>query len=590
MTIVEDVYEPLPLYRDVFRENFRDNAGKFLEDLVAKSGVDLAANASTVRDVCALAAQLEKAETARAGWGWAIGLSLVGLVAIAIGVIANVSEGGEVANGFIALMLAGGAAVLALLFGVFIPRHRHYDEVAKAVKVRLEARKAVAWEQMAPLNALFDWGDAARIIEKTVPRLQFDPFFTEGRLSELHDLFGWSDAFNDGKSVLGAQSGEINGNPFVFGRLLQMDWGCKTYSGSREVSWLETERDADGKTRLVRRTQTLTAYVTKPIPQYSQDVLLIYGNDAAPNLTFTRNPSSLSSDGNGFFARARLKGQVKSLERFSRNLDDEYGYTIMGNREFEALFETRDRSDEVEYRLLFTPLAQKQMLALLRDKSVGYGDDFSFIKAHKINVVRAHHLADADLDTDPAKFADFDFESVKSKFLSFCENYFKATYFALAPLLSIPLYQQTRTHADIYKDVSGRRSSFWEHESLANYLGENRFRHPLSVTRNILKTTVSRRDGDVSTVAVTAHGFRTESRVDVVSVRANNGRSYDVSVEWDEYLPVSRTSEIRASEREGLTKPQFSEALRTSEDWQNFFRSWGTDVAGAAFRRSIVGF
>ena len=135
-----------------------------------------------------------------------------------------------------------------------------------------------------------------------------------------------------------------------------------------------------------------------------------------------------------------------------------------------------------------------------------------------------------------------------------------------------------------------RSSSFWEHESLANYLGENRFRHPLSVTRNILKTCVSRRSGDVATIAVTAHGFRTERRTDIVPVRANNGRTYDVSVEWDEYLPVSNTTEIHASEREGLSKPQFDEALRTSEDWQRFFRSWGTDGARAAFRRSIVSF
>ena len=262
----------------------------------------------------------------------------------------------------------------------------------------------------------------------------------------------------------------------------------------------------------------------------------------------------------------------------------------MGNREFEALFETRDRSDEVEYRLLFTPLAQKQMLALLKDRTVGYGDDFSFVKAHKINVIRAAHLAEADLDTNPAKFADYDFWSVKTTFLAFCENYFKSTYFALAPLLSIPLYQQTRTPADIYRDVYSRRSSFWEHESLANYLGEPRFRHPLSVTRNILKTQVARRDGDVATLAVTAHGYRTERRVDVVSVRANNGHHYDVDVEWEEYLPVSQTSEIRATEREGLTKPAFDAALRSSEDWQNFFRSWGADSAQAAFRRSIVSF
>ncbi len=110
------------------------------------------------------------------------------------------------------------------------------------------------------------------------------------------------------------------------------------------------------------------------------------------------------------------------------------------------------------------------------------------------------------------------------------------------------------------------------------------------MTRNILKTQVTRRENEVATVAVTAYGYRTEKRVDVVSVRANNGRYYDVDVEWDEYLPVSQTTDIRATEREGLSKPDFDVALQTSEDWQNFFRSWGADAARAAFRRSIVSF
>jgi hypothetical protein len=576
LTIAEDVYEPLPLYRDVFREKFRENAEAFFAELVTKSGVDAAANAVVVRDVNAIAAQLAKAEASRAGWGWAIGLTIAALIALAVAFFVVASDGGEDAAGTLALIGGGAVALLPLLFGVFIPKRRHYDEVAKAIQERLEKRKAVAWAQMAPLNALFDWSDAARIIERTVPRLSFDPYFTQGRLSELHDLFGWSDEFNDGKSVLGAQSGEINGNPFVFGRLLQMNWGVKTYSGSREVSWTETERDADGKLRTVRRYQTLTAYVSKPIPEYSQDVLLIYGNDAAPKLTFTRTPSGLSDASDGFFGRMRMKSQVKSLERFSRNLDDQYGYTIMGNREFEALFETRDRSDEVEYRLLFTPLAQKQMLALLRDKSVGYGDDFSFIKAHKINVVRAHHLADADLDTDPAKFADFDFESVKSKFLSFCENYFKATYFALAPLLSIPLYQQTRTHEEIWKGVVGPRpASFWEHEAIANYHGDASFRHPQSVTRNILKTRLVRREGGESTVAVTAYGFRGEGRTDYVSVYGGDGDWHDVAVDWTEYLPVERTSEMCLSEGDGAT---------------DGFRARAQASGASAFRRSILSY
>ena len=70
MTIVEDVYEPLPLYRDVFRAKFRENAEAFFADLAAQSGVDTEANAATVRGVRAIAAELDRAESARAGWGW----------------------------------------------------------------------------------------------------------------------------------------------------------------------------------------------------------------------------------------------------------------------------------------------------------------------------------------------------------------------------------------------------------------------------------------------------------------------------------------------------------------------------------------
>lgn len=588
MTAPQDVYEPLPLYRDVFRESFRNNAEEFFGALKDRSGIDTDANAKTAAETREAEARLAGEESARAAWGWGIGFSVAALAAAVLGAGSVISDDGD--PGVLAAIAVGAILVLWFMIGLCIPRRRAHADAANAERARVEELKALAWSQMAPLNALFDWDAPARIIGKTVPALKFDPFFTEGRLAELHDSFGWDDSFNDGKSVLGAHSGEINGNPFVFARLLQMGWGLKIYSGSRTVSWTELERGADGKMRMVHRSQTLTATVSKPIPEYSEDVILIYGNDAAPNLCFTREPSSLSSAGDGFFGRLRKNGAIKSLERFSRNLDDEYGYTIMGNREFEALFETKDRSDEVEYRLLFTPLAQKQMLELIKDREIGFGDDFSFEKRRKINIIRADHLRQADLDTDPAKFADFDFQAAHGKFVGFCEQFFKSTWFALAPLLSIPLYSQTRTHENIYKGIIDRRSCFWEHESLANYLGEKRFRHPDSVTRNILKTRIANRDGDVATLEVTASGFRTVRRVDAVSVTANNGRSYLVEVPWDEYLPVSRTSPVHATEREGLSLTEFRTALQTSEDWQAFFRNWNADSARAAFRRSIVSF
>lgn len=50
---------------------------------------------------------------------------------------------------------------------------------------------------------------------------------------------------------------------------------------------------------------------------------------------------------------------------------------------------------EVEFRLLFTPVAQTQMLNLMKDTKVGYGDVFTFIKQRKVNVLMSEHLSDA---------------------------------------------------------------------------------------------------------------------------------------------------------------------------------------------------
>ena len=48
----------------------------------------------------------------------------------------------------------------------------------------------------------------------------------------------------------------------------------------------------------------------------------------------------------------------------------------------------------------------------------------------------------------------------------------KTNYFALAPLLCVPMYQQIRPQSAIYGNDMPRRSSFWEHEALANFWGK----------------------------------------------------------------------------------------------------------------------
>ncbi len=565
--MIDDVYEPLARYQNEFREKFaRLTREKFLE-LTKASGVDVAANRQKVHEIKALQVQADSAHTKKICYGCLIAFGF--LAAIGLGFWAMGSEGDPNARyGYM-------GALLGVAVGIgFIPLYCSASEILAKLKARIEQKKMEAWRQLEPLNRLYTWDITVKLIEATVPRLQFDPYFTAQRLADLGRIYGWDDSFNDGKSILFAQSGVINGNPFVFGDYLDMEWGSETYTGTKEISWTEWETGSDGKRHRVSRRATLHASVTKPIPVYSTQKFLVYGNDAAPNLTFSRRPTTLSGAEDGLFTNLRMKWTVSRLQAKSRNLDDDSKYTLMGNHDFEALFRTTDRNHEVEYRLLFTPVAQIQMLALLKDKTVGYGDDFAFIKQHKINLLFARHLSEMKLDTDPAQFRDWDWDRAASDFIVFNENYFKSVYFALAPLLAIPLYQQTRTHEDIWKGVitPGTQASFWEHEALANYHGEKQFEHPACITRNILKTRVVSRTSGVSRSTVTAYGYKGVNRVDYQDVHGGDGKWHKVPVEWIEYLPVQRTSDLAVSEG-GKNSDFFSRTFDAS--------------SASVFRRSI---
>ena len=569
--MIEDVYEPLARYRDEFCQKFATLTREKFNELTARSGVDVKANRALVAEIKHLQKQADSARTKKTCYGCLMAIGFVCAVVALIGAIA-MNDTDAQAEGWCIIGIVAGLA----LGIVMIPLFSAVVKLLASLESSIAAKKEIAWKQMEPLNNLYTWDVTVKLIEATVPRLEFDPYFTADRLASLHGQFGWDDSFNDGKSMIFAQSGVINGNPFVFGHYLDMEWGEKTYEGSKEISWMEWEEGIDGKRHRVRRYETLRAHVTKPIPVFSEQKLLVYGNDAAPNLSFSRQPSGLTGKEGELWSSIRKKWRLSRLKAYSRNLTDDSNFTLMSNHEFETWFHAKDRDNEVEFRLLFTPVAQTQMLNLMKDAAVGYGDDFTFIKQKKVNVLFSQHLNEATIDTDPARFHSWDYDAAAACFFSFNERYFKDAYFSLAPLLAIPLYQQIRTHEEIWKGViDGRASAFWEHEAVANYHGEGKFKHPNCITRSILKTQVVQRDDGESTIAVTAYGYRGEKRVDYKEVYGGDGRWHEVPVPWTEYLPVQRTSNMYLSER-GTPSDLFRQRAAASRE--------------SAFRRSILSY
>ena len=544
--MIEDVYEPLAKYRDEFKTRFARLVREKFKALTKASQVDVSANRRLVAEIKKLEKAIQSQRFKKLLLGCLMAVSFgAGIVAL-IGAILASDAGADNVGAWIFATVVG-FAVGVLLIAPF----RNVSQRLKELEAELEAKMQEAWAQMEPLNRLYTWDITPKLIEATVPRIAFDPYFTADRLTSLHTQFGWDDGFNDGKSVIFAQSGTLNGNPFVFGQYLEMEWGEETYEGTKLISWVEWEQGPDGKQHSVHRSEILHAYVTKPIPVYTEQKVLLYGNDAAPNLSFSRNPSGFSGDDAGFLDGLKKKWRLSRLKSFSRNLKDDSDFTLMSNHEFETWFHAKDRDNEVEFRLLFTPIAQTQMLQLMKDTKVGYGDDFSFIKQRKVNALFSAHLNKATIETDPARFRNWNYDDAFSTFIQFNEQYFKDAYFALAPILAIPLYQQMRTHEDIASGlVSFGEPSFWEHEAIANYYGEKQFQHPRCITRSILKTQEAERDGGEVSIAVTAYGYRGEERVEYKRALGGDGNWHQVPVHWTEYLPVSRTSTFALSEQQ----------------------------------------
>lgn len=62
------------------------------------------------------------------------------------------------------------------------------------------------------------------------------------------------------------------------------------------------------------------------------------------------------------------------MEDFREDTEDNFSksITLLANDEFEVLFRALNRNNEVQFRLLFTPLAQQNMIDLLLDKTEGF--------------------------------------------------------------------------------------------------------------------------------------------------------------------------------------------------------------------------
>ena len=571
---MKEILEPLKEYSR-YQKQFDDSVDKTFEDLVKKSNIDVEKNRNTVKmyDEADVEYKKEKKKlhTLRGWRSFLIFLSIVGGVAAVIGglmIYGAITTDSSILAGVLTAVIGPFVMIVSILTITLVlnKKIKALKEVVKVLKQNADLILEEAWKQMAPLNKLFNSDITNNMVNDLDTVIQIDRYYSVLHEVYLHKYYKFPYFSNDNSSTINMVVGTITGNPFVISRELEVEMGMKTYEGSLVVTWTETRRDSQGKTYTVTHSQTLIATVTKPCPFYDTETFLVYCNESAPDLNFSRKPQAHGKDDKQI--ERMVKRGEKKLAKIAED-DMKHGdgsFVAMSDTEFDVLFGAFDRDNENQFRLLFTPLAQRNTIDLVTDSP--YGDDFYFVKQGKLNTIYSHHGDTWDMLAG-RNISSYSVDLAKQMFTNYNCNFFKNMYFMLAPLLSIPLYQQFKPN-DMDIDLSSETNiAAREAEMLVNILPDNYIGAKGSATRVIPKVKFISSIGEVDCIMIYAYSYSITTRTDFVPRVAGNGRMYSVPVNWDEYNPLVKTTEALIFDANGLSNETYAQLVDMLKRYDN---------------------
>lgn len=532
-------YDPATGYAEVYKEQFAAEAENFFEDALTKSKIDPEENARLASALRKLQEEKEHCSGRKILWILLLTAIIILFLILALSILCNVPE--EEQGDSWVLFFLGAAAGAGVIIFKLIPRIKALSSQEAALKKRCSDLYDQIIRKLAPLYRYFTWHTLTDLFSRVITPVEFDDFLSNERLEDLKANFGLAIEDEPNSTLTGTYSGTFYGYPFVFTEDISVVWGTRVWSGSLPITYREKTVNAEGKTVWVTRTQILTATVTKPAPEFPLNRNFFFGHHEAPNLSFSRTPSSLSG-GEGFWHNLGKKYQLRQLRKFEQNLTDKSQYTMVANHDFEVLFRSENRNNEVEFRMLYTPLAQQYMVKLLNDTEAGFGDDFACFKKGCITRIVSEHLNQTSLSEAPFRSDKFDLKEIKELFLRTSGEFFKSFYFSFAPVFLIPSYNAPRL-----KGVTTPSEEFTispcEIEGAA-YAHSRLFAPHESITENIFNVShYSSRKGTVRAV-IESIGYAGVEHVEYVSCYGKDGRFHDVPVPWVEYVPVSEHTPV----------------------------------------------
>lgn len=573
----DNLLEPVSFYKNTLKQRVHDAACAFFDSIVKKAAINVDENRDTVHKYDNASQRLSDAKKRLNKINILKGFTIFFVIAfllVGIGLIVYGSLEDELGLGLgvgIPSILVGVALIIVICL-VINKKQKERRAIVEKISKECEQLYGLACTQMSPLFQYYDYSTAYEIFDEAVDIINFDKFFDKAKLRYLIEKCDYVVDEDESHSTLYVKSGEILGNPFILKKTKFQVMQNKQYTGSRTVVYTQTYTDSEGHTRTRTVTETLYAHVYKPAPVYGNYTDLIYGNQAAPDLSFSRTPTSHDANMKDKDRDKFLRKKAADLQKMAEDsLKKGRYFTPLANTEFEVFFNGLDRDNEQQYRLLFTPLAQKNYKELFQTDQ-GYGDDFEFIKRKRTNFISSAHAQSKQLIIEPTDFLSHSHDIAKDLFVDYVNEFFRSLYFDFVPLLSIPLYQQLKTTEYIYETAIESNNTMYEAEMVSNRFDEDTFKNPLSITETILKSHFVEKNGESDKVVVRAHSFAGEDRVDIVPVMARNGVLYDVAVPWIEYIPIHQDNVVQVKKMD-TTRPTYLNKINGESQFGSYASS-----------------
>ncbi|WP_100917061.1 MAG1210 family protein [Spiroplasma floricola] len=598
------IYEPLKEYETTLKKKFEDTLEEEFDKLVKLSGVDKEANEKLMKSIKSDRKKIAKANDRyqlMKRWKGFLFIFFIVFTIITTTVvlsifinlslfIANISLYGKAL--YLRILIMGIYAIYSFFYlkYFFIKYKKFWKEIDK-LKARAEENIEVAWQQMKKLNDLFEWGIPLKLFSKTIDFIKFDNNLTSNKMQYLISRYNLP-LKNKTYSTKSLISGEIAKNPFLIWERSFFIMEDITYSGQKNFQYKRNIIEDNGDISYSIDDKVLRAEIVKQIPVFKTEKVVLFMSDLIPNLSYTRKPQNLNSlnlkELEEFINKNKELLEKKAIDSIKENSS----FNLMNNTEFESYFNVQNRSNEIEFRRLFTPIAQKNMIELIADLKSGFGDDFTLEKKGMITWIKSDRLKNWYFDQNPVDYTSFSLDSIKQKFFDINRVQFRHMYFTLAPILATPALINTNAKSLIIDSPEvNTNSSPSTHvlESIIYKFLDDNYSFTLFKKESILDLTSIEESGGINISNLNVNSFNRNSTTEFIVKKTPDGDQRNIPIKYKNFLRTVDSFYFHSIVVKDMDNALYLYNIFNNNNWKKIMANNSLMEQNMFFSQNIIG-